>query len=209
MPKHRWLLFFFLATPFSANGEAFLFGDNASPNSGSFRIRETMALEFRASVPNRATLNIIGGALGFAHFDAYSAAKPLDIYKLSSDKIRLGILSPAVVGLTTIIPLAFAYSSQEVSEVIDRYFLFIMMPAYLLNPEIRIIPIRQFKLYAGYSFNWIQDVRTRPIFGWNVGAFLSMPKALPGIRAGYERILYRQKSSDNFQVGITFGLDSK
>jgi hypothetical protein len=181
-------------------GAGNILGQNKVPIYWAPKVKDTVALELEAAPFKRYQLSAIGGAFGNRFVGIYSALQPIEIYQLKREKFRYGILAPPVAGGSLFAVLAIGFTSMDGFNFTKKYASLLFLPAYLLNPEIRLTPIQQFQIYSGYTYDLVQDKRTRPIFATKAGAILEMRKDLPGIRIGYENIYYR-----NNRIGLISG----
>lgn len=179
---------------------------DATASSGLPRVHETVDLEVRFPLVSHGELRLFGAGFGFKHLELHSITNPVDLYRLQPGNIRAGILSPVLFGISVFAPFPVAYASSEALAAVRKYGLLIMAPAYLLNPEIGLRLSDRFKLTTGYGFNLVHDGRVRPVFSLNGGGVIRILDILPGIRIGVERIFYRKKSYDNFNLALSFGI---
>ena len=168
------------------------------------KMKDTVGFEIRLSPFSHLEAEVLGGSVGNRFIEAYSATDPIDLYQLHENNFRFGVLRPSIAAGTLMTMLLIAYPSIEGMEFIRKYGLFFMVPAYILNPEIRLIPIEKLRIYSGYSYDLVHEKRIRPLLSLRAGGIIKLMEKMPLIRGGFERILYRGNKFDNYSVALLF-----
>ena len=181
---------------------AFPLSDSAE--SSPLQFRERVGLEVGVSSFKRADVSVLGGMFGSRFVGIYSSAEIANIYQLRNEKVRFGMLAAPVSGGMLFAWTALGFSSIEGLNFMRNYGALLFLPSYVLNPEFRLMPLKEIKLYSGYSFDLVQDKRIRPIYSLRAGGVIDVSKKMPNFRLGYEKISYRGDVSDNYCAALLF-----
>lgn len=134
----------------------------------------------------RYRLNALGIGAGHTLLDLHSSM-PL----LSPIVFDQGPLHLPVLGLTASVSSLFvAWASNNVESEFLRYLAMpIVLFPYVLNPELRLMPLWPASAYAGYSFDLLDGDRFHPLQAFRYGLMGTWKYAR--LKLGAEHTLYR------------------